>query len=93
MEGVILDIVPNRKIVFTDAFTAEWVPQTPFMVAIFTFAPDGGGTRYRAASRHWDAASHKRHEAMGFQEGWGTVAGQLAELAEAATTPSGPAPI
>lgn len=83
MEGVILEVVPNRRIVLTNAFTAGWVPQTPFMVAIFTFTPEAGGTRYRAASRHWDGAAHKRHEAMGFQEGWGTVTEQLAKLAEA----------
>ena len=89
MEGVILEVVPNRRIVLTNAFTAGWVPQTPFMVAIVTFTPEGDGTRYRAVSRHWDEASHKRHEAMGFQEGWGIVAGQLAELAEAAARAPG----
>ena len=83
MEGVVLEVVPNRRIVLTNAFTAGWVPQTPFMVAIFTFTPEGSGTRYRAASRHWDAATHQQHEAMGFQEGWGKVAEQLARLAEA----------
>jgi uncharacterized protein YndB with AHSA1/START domain len=74
--------VPNERIVFTNAFTVGWIPQTPFMVGIFTFMPEGSGTRYRAASRHWDEATHKQHEAMGFREGWGAVAGQLAELAE-----------
>ena len=83
LEGVILEVVPNRRIVVTNAFTAGWVPQTPFMVAIFTFTPEGGGTRYRAASRHWDEAAHKQHEAMGFKEGWRTVTEQLAQLAEA----------
>jgi uncharacterized protein YndB with AHSA1/START domain len=28
-------------------------------------------------------AAHKQHEAMAFKEGWGIVAGQLADLAEA----------
>ena len=78
-----LEVVPNRSIVFTNAFTAGWIPQTPFMVGFFTFTPEGRGTRYRAGSRHWDEAAHKRHEAMGFTEGWGIVAGQLADLAEA----------
>jgi uncharacterized protein YndB with AHSA1/START domain len=82
MEGVLLEIVPNERIVFTNAFTVGWIPQTPFMVGIFTFMPEGSGTRYRAASRHWDEATHKQHEAMGFREGWGAVAGQLAALAE-----------
>ncbi len=84
MEGVILEVIPNRSIVMTNAFTVGWIPQTPFMVGFFTFSPEGEGTRYRAGARHWDEAAHNQHEAMGFIEGWGTVAGQLADLAEAA---------
>ncbi len=83
MEGVILEVIPNRSIVFTNAFTVGWIPQTPFMVGFFTFSPEGEGTRYLAGARHWDEAAHKQHEAMGFIEGWGTVARQLADLAEA----------
>jgi uncharacterized protein YndB with AHSA1/START domain len=83
MEGVILEVVRNERIVFTNAFKAGWIPQTPFMIGFFTFTPEGKGTRYRAGSRHWDETAHKKHEAMGFEEGWGKVAGQLAELAEA----------
>ena len=83
-QGVFLEIQPNRKIVFTDALTADWVPQGPFMIVIVTFEPEGGGTRYTARVRHWNAETLERHEQMGFHEGWATVAGQLAELAEAA---------
>jgi uncharacterized protein YndB with AHSA1/START domain len=82
MEGVILEVVPNERVVFTNAFTVGWIPQAPFMVGFFTFAPEGKGTRYRAGSRHWDEATHKQHEAMGFNQGWSTVAAQLAALAE-----------
>ena len=81
-EGVFLEIVPNEKIVFTNAFTAGWIPQDPFMVVMVTFAPEGMGTRYTARVRHWSAETLKRHEAMGFHQGWSLVAGQLAELAE-----------
>ncbi len=88
MEGVFLEVVPNERIVFTNAFKAGWIPQTPFMVAFFTFAPEGKGTRYRAGSRHWNEADHKKHEAMGFTQGWGIVAGQLANLAEAEASKS-----
>lgn len=84
MEGVVLEVVPERKIVFTDAFTAGWVPNEPFMLAIVTFEPDGAGTRYTARVRHWSAEAREKHEAMGFQEGWGAVADQLAALAESA---------
>lgn len=75
--------VLNRNIVFTNAFTVGWIPQTPFMVGSFTFSPEGEGTRYQAGARHWDEAANKTHEMMGFIEGWGTVARQLADLAEA----------
>jgi uncharacterized protein YndB with AHSA1/START domain len=83
IEGVVLEVVPNVRIVFTNAFTVGWIPQTPFMVGFFEFAPERGGTRYRAGARHWDEATMKQHEEMGFQRGWTQVAEQLAELAEA----------
>ena len=83
MEGVFLEIVPGRRIVSTDAFKAGWEPQGPFMVAATEFIEEGGKTRYRASARHWTAEAKQQHEAMGFQDGWGKVAEQLAELAEA----------
>ncbi len=83
-EGVFLEVVPNRKIVSTNAFTAGWIPQEPFMVAIWTFEPEGAGTRYTACVRHWNEEATRRHEAMGFYEGWGIVTDQLAALAEEA---------
>ncbi|WP_423828179.1 SRPBCC domain-containing protein [Sphingomonas oleivorans] len=49
-EGVFLEIVPNEKIVFTNAFSAGWISQDPFMVAIVTFEPEGAGTRYTASA-------------------------------------------
>ena len=82
-EGVFLEVVPNERLVFTDAFTAGWAPKGPFMVVVVTFAPEGSGTRYTAQVRHWTEEARQRHEAMGFHQGWGIVAGQLAELAEA----------
>lgn len=84
-QGVFLEVTPNERLVFTDAFTAGWKPAETFMLAIVTFAPEAGGTRYTATVRHWSAEAKKRHEDMGFHEGWGTVADQLAALAEAET--------
>jgi len=84
MEGVFLEVIPNRSIVFTDAFRAGWIPQKAFMVGFFSFAPEGTGTRYRAGARHWEEAAMKQHEGMSFVTGWGVVAAQLAALAEAA---------
>jgi uncharacterized protein YndB with AHSA1/START domain len=81
-EGVFLEVVPNRKIVFTNAFAPGWIPQDPFMVVVITFEPEGAGTRYTARVRHWNEETLRQHEGMGFHEGWGIVAGQLAALAE-----------
>jgi uncharacterized protein YndB with AHSA1/START domain len=81
-DGVVLEATPNRRFVFTDAFSGDWVPHKAFMVGIFELTPDGDGTRYRASARHWDEESMKRHDEMGFAQGWSAVADQLAELAE-----------
>lgn len=79
--GVYLEVVPNRRLVFTDAFQGDWVPAGPFMVAIVEFEPlDGGRTKYTARARHWTAEARAQHEAMGFHEGWGQCADQLADL-------------
>ncbi len=81
-EGVFLEVVPGERFVFTDAFRAGWIPQTAFMVGFFELTPDGDGTHYRAGARHWDAEKCEQHKAMGFEDGWGAAAAQLAALAE-----------
>lgn len=80
--GVYLEIVLNERIVFTDAYTTAWEPsEKPFFTGIVTFADEGGRTRYTARARHWTVADRENHEKMGFHEGWGKCADQLAALA------------
>ena len=81
--GVYLEVVPNRRIVATDAYTRAWEPsEKPFMTLILTFEDLGGGkTRYTARARHWTEADREAHEKMGFAEGWGRCTDQLAQLA------------
>ena len=81
--GSYLEIVPDRKLVSTDAFIGDWVPKEggPFMVMIITFEPEGDKTRYVATVRHWSEDDKKKHEAMGFHRGWGQCADQLEKLA------------
>lgn len=81
-DGVYLDVIPERRIVFTDAFTGDWNPAGPFMVGIFEFEPEGGKTRFRGRARHWSDEALEQHKAMGFEQGWGVMAGQLAAVAE-----------
>jgi uncharacterized protein YndB with AHSA1/START domain len=82
--GVFLEVIPNERLVLTDAYTSAWVPSAkPFMTAIVTFEDLGGGrTRYTARARHWTAEDRATHEKMGFHEGWGICADQLAALAK-----------
>ncbi|WP_149541381.1 SRPBCC family protein [Siccirubricoccus phaeus] len=78
LEGVFLEVVPQQRLVFTDALTAGWRPAArAFMVATITFEDTGAGTRYIARCGHWSAADREEHERMGFHEGWGQVAEQL----------------
>jgi uncharacterized protein YndB with AHSA1/START domain len=79
--GVYLDVVENERLVFTDAYTHAWEPsQKPFMTVVLTFEDEDGKTRYTARVRHWTEADREAHEAMGFHEGWGRCADQLAAL-------------
>ncbi len=79
--GVYLEVVENKKIVFTDAYTKAWEPsEKPFFTGIITFENEGGKTRYIARALHWTAADRETHEKMGFHEGWGQCADQLEAL-------------
>lgn len=80
--GVYLEVVPNERLVFTDAYVTAWEPsEKPFMTVILTFENEGGKTRYTARVRHWTAADKEAHEKMGFHQGWGICADQLEALA------------
>jgi uncharacterized protein YndB with AHSA1/START domain len=83
--GVYLEVVPDRKIVFTDAFTAGWVPAEDggMMTATLTFeAQPDGRTLYVARAAHTTVAKRKQHDEMGFHDGWGAVAEQMEALAK-----------
>ncbi len=80
--GIYLEVVPNEKLVFTDAYTSAWKPSDkPFMTVTVTFEEEAGKTRYTARARHWTVADREQHEQMGFHVGWGICADQLAALA------------
>ena len=86
----ILEVVPGERIVWTTALGADYRPNDfqpdgcggfPF-TAIHTFEDAGGGkTRYTATVLHKNAADAEAHSKMGFHDGWGTCADQLAEVA------------
>jgi uncharacterized protein YndB with AHSA1/START domain len=79
--GVYLEVVPNERLAFTDAYIEAWQPsEKPFMTVILTFENQGGKTKYTACVRHWTVADRQQHEQMGFHQGWGQCADQLAAL-------------
>jgi uncharacterized protein YndB with AHSA1/START domain len=83
--GVYLEVVPNQRLVSTDAYVKAWEPSDkPFMTLILTFEDEGGRgsgkTRYTARIRHWTVADREAHEKMGFHKGWGICTDQLAAL-------------
>ena len=79
--GVYLEVVKNRRLVFTDAYTRAWEPaEKPFMTVILTFDDVDGKTEYTARVRHWTVADREAHENMGFHVGWPICTEQLAAL-------------
>ncbi|MBX6425096.1 MAG: SRPBCC family protein [Variibacter sp.] len=83
-EGIYLAYEPGRRFVVTDALTADFMPQGPFIVGIFEIEPDGEGTRYTARARHWTEEAMRRHQEMGFEQGWAICADQLKGICEEA---------
>lgn len=81
--GQYLEVVPNERLVFTDAYIGNWTPSAkPFFTAVLTFEDAGPNqTRYTAIARHWTAEDAENHKTMGFHEGWGLCAAQLEALA------------
>lgn len=83
LSACFLAIDDLERIVFTNALVGGWRPaERPFMTAIITFEDHPMGTDYVAHVMHKDNADRNRHEELGFYDGWGTVADQLAALAE-----------
>jgi uncharacterized protein YndB with AHSA1/START domain len=78
-----LAIDPGERIVFTNALVGGWRPaEQPFMTATVTLRDHPDGTEYVAHVMHKNGADRDTHEALGFYDGWGTVAAQLAALVE-----------
>jgi uncharacterized protein YndB with AHSA1/START domain len=81
--GCYLEIVPHRRLVWTDALApgfrpAATAPHLPFrFTAAILLEPSGKGTRYTAHVMHADPESRAKHEAMGFATGWGKALEQL----------------
>jgi uncharacterized protein YndB with AHSA1/START domain len=86
LDACFVVVNPGERIVFTNALDSRWRPASPAPVAMtaeITFSDHPQGTQYNVLVRHADAGSRTHHEELGFADGWGTVTGQLAAIAEA----------
>ena len=88
--GCYLEIVPNEKLVWTSALGPGYRPATRgagtgsgeelYFTAIILLEAQGSRTKYTAIAIHGDEATAKRHEEMGFHQGWGKALDQLVAL-------------
>jgi uncharacterized protein YndB with AHSA1/START domain len=90
-EGCILEVIPQRRLIWTDALCAGFRPSTKgyaskgfafSFTAIVEMIPEGKKTRYIARGLHGDPEGAKKHAELGFEQGWGVALDQLVEMAQ-----------
>ncbi len=85
--GCVLVADPERRIVWTSALGPGFKPNPAPGEGAFAFTADirlaetAEGCTYTATVLHASDADRAAHEAMGFHDGWGAAAQQLADLA------------
>lgn len=83
--GCFLEVIPQKKLVWTGVLKKDFRPTTPnpmgfeFVVTVLIRA-ENNSTNYKAIVAHSTAEGRKKHEDMGFQQGWGMAFDQLVEL-------------
>lgn len=89
--GCCLEIVEGRRLSWTNALLPGFRPNPSadscpgeefYFTAVIVLEPHGAGTKYSALAMHAEAASRKKHEDMGFRDGWGAALDQLVALAK-----------
>jgi len=87
--GCILEVVPNRKLVWTSALGPGYRPINPVgldwtFTAVLTFEPHGnGGCKYTARALHDTLEHAQAHQQLGFSQGWAMALQQLVEYVKA----------
>ncbi|MBA2486580.1 MAG: SRPBCC family protein [Nitrospira sp.] len=87
-DGCYLEIITHQKLVWTNALAPGYRPATfsgveetdcgsIVFTAVISLEPYEQGTKYTALAMHKDEQGRKRHEEMGFHEGWGKALDQL----------------
>lgn len=82
-EGCCLEVVENKKLMWTDSLVAGYRPSTqPFFTGVVLLEPHGQGTKYTAIAMHKDEDTRKKHEEMGFYTGWSQCLDQLVAVVQ-----------
>ncbi len=86
--GCVLVADAEQRLVWTNALGPEFCPNAmgdgPMdfaFTAEILITPAAGGSTYTVVVQHATDAAREVHENMGFFEGWGAAADQMAELA------------
>jgi uncharacterized protein YndB with AHSA1/START domain len=84
VEGCFIEAVPGERVAFTTSLVEGWRPGEPWLAltAFMTFTSEEGGTRYTARVLHKSEADARKHDEMGFYEGWGSAIAQMAAMVE-----------
>jgi uncharacterized protein YndB with AHSA1/START domain len=85
--GCYLEVVKNKKLSWTNALEAGFRPASSagdpatcgaiIFTAVITLESHGKGTKYTALAMHGHEDGRKKHEDMGFHDGWGKALDQL----------------
>ena len=89
--GCYLEVVPQEKLVWTNALLPGFRPSKPvamgdaneadfLFTAMVELADADHGTRYTATVIHADEAGCQKHGDMGFEAGWGAALDQLVAM-------------
>jgi len=83
--GCYLEVVENERLVWTDALEQGYRPTNKpsdclvdfYFTAIISLEPHKNGTKYKVIALHGNEEGRKKHEEMGFHDGWGKALEQL----------------
>ena len=79
-----LGVSPFERLIMTDTLLGGYRPSPrPFFTAVLGLSKKGAGAHYRAIAIHGNDEARKKHEEMGFHDGWGTVVKQMVEYIKA----------
>lgn len=85
--GCYLEIIPQKKLVWTNVLEPGYRPATPavggkecdeiLFTGVISIEAHEAGSKYTALVMHRTEQDRKKHEDMGFHEGWGAALDQL----------------